>query len=204
MRILALSDNVVSYIYDPSIARRFREIDLIVGCGDLPIGYLEYIVTLLSVPLVYVPGNHDPDDYNVPGGTNIDGHVKNINGCWIMGLGGSQRYKKGGKHQYTEFEMRTRVARLIPRLLYNRFRSGRALDLFITHSPAWGIHDALDVAHTGFRVFLNVIRWFRPRLMLHGHTHIVHNIEVAETEHHGCRIVNVFPARKVNLLDRCV
>lgn len=34
--------------------------DAVVSCGDLPFEYLEYIVTVLSVPLLYVPGNHDP------------------------------------------------------------------------------------------------------------------------------------------------
>jgi uncharacterized protein len=203
MRILALSDTVVSHIYSPAITQRFKDIDLIVGCGDLPAAYLEYIVTLLPAPLVYVPGNHDPDNYIVPGGIDIDGRVIEINGCWMMGLGGSQRYKRRGKHQYTEFEMRARVAQLIPRLVFNRIRYGRALDVLITHSPAWGIHDGQDVAHTGFRVFLSVIRWFRPQIMLHGHTHIMQNIEVAETEYQGCRIINVFPVRKVNLLQDC-
>ncbi len=204
MRILALSDNVVSHIYSPAITQRFADVDLIVGCGDLPVAYLEYIVTLLPAPLVYVPGNHDPDSYRIPGGINIDGHVINVGGFWIMGLGGSQRYKNRGRHQYTEFDMSLRVARLLPRLLYNRIRYGRAMDVLVTHSPAWGIHDAMDVAHTGFRIFLRLIGWFRPRLMLHGHTHILQNIQVAETEYRGCRIINVFPARTVTLSQPCI
>ncbi len=203
MHILALSDKVVSHIHSPTITQHFKDVDLIVGCGDLSADYLEYVVTLLPAPLVYVPGNHDPDSYNVPGGIDIDGRVIEINGCWIMGLGGSQRYKSRGRHQYTEYEMRKRVVRLMPRLLYNRIRCGKAMDLFITHSPAWGIHDAEDVAHTGFRIFLNVIRWFRPSVMLHGHTHIMQNIEVSETEYCGCRIFNVFPVRKVDILQDC-
>ena len=58
MRILALSDNVVSHIYGPAIKKSSADVDLIVGCGDLPAAYLEYIVTMLPAPLVYVPGNH--------------------------------------------------------------------------------------------------------------------------------------------------
>ena len=30
------------------------------SCGDLPFDYLEYLVSRLDVPLLYVPGNHDP------------------------------------------------------------------------------------------------------------------------------------------------
>ena len=33
--------------------------DLVIGCGDLPFDYLEYLVSRLDVPLLYVPGNHD-------------------------------------------------------------------------------------------------------------------------------------------------
>ena len=39
----------------------FSEIELILGCGDLPYPYLENLLTFLNVPLFYVPGNHDPN-----------------------------------------------------------------------------------------------------------------------------------------------
>ena len=29
------------------------------GCGDLPDYYLDYIASMLNVPLTLVPGNHD-------------------------------------------------------------------------------------------------------------------------------------------------
>ena len=111
MKILALSDSVVDQIYSAWVLERFSDVDLIVGCGDLPADYLEYVVTQLNVPLVYVPGNHDPDDYRVPGGISIDGRVEVINGVRIAGLGGSQRYKSRGRHQYTEQQMFYRMVR---------------------------------------------------------------------------------------------
>lgn len=198
MQILALSDRIVPYLHGPNIVQRFGDVDLIVGCGDLPAYYLEYIVTQLNVPLVYVPGNHDPDQFHVPGGVNIDGRLINLNDCFILGLGGSRRYKKEGRHQYSEFEMRSRIIRLVPRLLYNRIRHRRAVDVLVTHAPPRGIHDANDQAHVGFTAFLELIHIFRPALMLHGHTHQLRNIEVTETEYKGCLITNVFPYRSVN------
>jgi hypothetical protein len=36
-------------------------VDLVVACGDLPFEYLAHLVDGLDVPLVFVPGNHDPD-----------------------------------------------------------------------------------------------------------------------------------------------
>jgi hypothetical protein len=35
------------------------EADLVLSCGDLPFEYLEYLVTIAGVPLLFVPGNHD-------------------------------------------------------------------------------------------------------------------------------------------------
>src|SRR5260370_26631135 len=35
--------------------------ELILACGDLPFDYLGDLMNALDVPLVFVPGNHDPD-----------------------------------------------------------------------------------------------------------------------------------------------
>ena len=59
MRILSLSDTVVSLIYSPLIRSRHQGVDLILGCGDLPYYYLEYVLTSLDAPLYFVRGNHD-------------------------------------------------------------------------------------------------------------------------------------------------
>ena len=87
------------------------------GCGDLPFDYLEYLVSRLDVPLLYVPGNHDaslqmPDMTWMPlrselrpmpgpqGCVNIDGRLVEVAGLRIAGLGGSLRYKEGA-NQYS-------------------------------------------------------------------------------------------------------
>jgi uncharacterized protein len=58
-RILAVADEVDQSLYGPTLKE--LEPDIVLSCGDLPFEYLEYIVTVLSVPLLFVPGNHDPD-----------------------------------------------------------------------------------------------------------------------------------------------
>lgn len=199
MRVLAVSDRVLPHLYTPLSIQRFGGIDLIVACGDLPAEYLEYLLTQLNVPLLFVPGNHDPDSYSVPGGTNVDGKVVSYQSCLIMGLGGSRRYKPIGRHQYTEMEMRARMLRNLPRLALNRIRHGRALDVLITHAPPRGIHDAEDPAHVGFTAFLEFIRFFQPSFMLHGHTHRIANLETFDSEYTGCRIINVYPSREVDV-----
>ena len=58
LRILGLSDIEIGFIYSPMVVDRFHGIDLIVSCGDLPYYYLEYVVSMLNVPMYYVRGNH--------------------------------------------------------------------------------------------------------------------------------------------------
>jgi calcineurin-like phosphoesterase family protein len=199
MQILCLSDQIVSFVQSPIVLDKFGQVDLIASCGDLPAQYLEYVVSMLNKPLTYVPGNHDRDDLEVQGGIALDGQVERIAGLWMAGLGGSRRYKRVGRHQYTELEMGSRFIRWLPRMFIRRLVRGHGLDILQTHSPPRFIHDADDWAHRGFTVFRSLIQLVRPRLMLHGHAHIQRNLEITETDFHYCRIINVFPQRLVQL-----
>jgi hypothetical protein len=57
--VLAVSGEVDYALYADVGA--VRDARLIVACGDLPSDYLGYLMNALDVPLVFVPGNHDPD-----------------------------------------------------------------------------------------------------------------------------------------------
>jgi Icc-related predicted phosphoesterase len=199
MKILALSDRTVPFIYSPTVDERFPDVELVVGCGDLESSYLEYVLTRLNVPLLYIHGNHDADDFGVPGGTSIEGKVVRLHGLMIGGLGGSRRYKSDGIHQYTEGQMWWRVMQMLMRLAPARLAKGHGLDLLLTHAPPLGIHDMPDLAHTGFASFRSLIRLARPRLMLHGHSHAVKNIDKTESILYDTPILNVFPHRVVQL-----
>jgi Icc-related predicted phosphoesterase len=199
MKILALSDQVVEPLYGPLLRERYPKIDLILGCGDLPAEYLEYVVSQYNVPLLYVPGNHDPDNYRVPGGQDIDGHAAHVKGLLVAGLGGSRRYKSDGRHQYTEAEMHLRLIPLLPRLVVRRLRRGHGADIFVTHAPPLGVHDAPDLPHIGFQAFAWLIRAFHPRLMVHGHVHVWSVTTATDTVLDGTRVLNVYPARMIEL-----
>ena len=54
MRALVVSDKVEPILYSAGINRHVGEIDLIIGCGDLPHYYLEFIMTMVSRPTYYV------------------------------------------------------------------------------------------------------------------------------------------------------
>jgi Icc-related predicted phosphoesterase len=195
--VLGLSDEVVPIVDSPQIAETFARVDLIVACGDLPSEYLEYALTALNKPLVYVPGNHDLNTFDVPGGDPIDGRLHGLLGLLILGFGGSLRYKSEGRHQYTQREMTARFLPFLPRLLLRRLVRGSGLDLLVAHSPPFGIHDQEDPAHQGFKVFRRIIQLVRPRFMLHGHTHGHANITISATNFLGCNIINVFPYKVI-------
>lgn len=210
MKILAVSDEVVDLLYSPQIRDRFGEVDLVLGCGDLPYYYLEFIVTMLAAPLYYVPGNHDkPHQYvsdgrilsSAEGCVDVDGQTAEVAlkvgvaPLLLGGLGGCLRYNNEGVHQYTQSEMTRRTLGLWPGLLYNRLRHGRCLDIFIAHAPPLGIHDAPDLTHTGFEAFLRLMRVCRPRFLLHGHAHIYRSDTVTRTMYHHTEVLNVYPYR---------
>lgn len=202
MKILAVSDRVIDRLYSSDVGRRFPDVDLILGCGDLPFYYLEFLISALNVPLLYVLGNHDLiPQYtadgrtltDVPGGSNLHARTMLEKGILLAGLEGSMRYRYGAPLMYSEAEMRQQVGRLLPSLLWNRCFHGRYLDILVTHSPPLGIHDRKDIAHTGFKIFQNFIRWFRPRYLLHGHVHLYRQDAVRVTQLQQTTIINVYP-----------
>lgn len=57
-RILAVADEVDESLDGDQLAA--LRPDIVPSCGDLPFDCLEYLVSSLNVPLLYVPANHDP------------------------------------------------------------------------------------------------------------------------------------------------
>ena len=204
MKILAVSDQVVERVYSLASQGHFRGASLILACGDLPYTYLEHLVSVLNVPLYYVPGNHDPE-YNprmtqsrAEGCTDLDLRLTRDRGLLLAGFGGSIRYRPDGTNQYSQNDATLRALTMLPALLWNRLR-GRRLDVLISHSPPFGIHDS-DGAHTGLKALNLLIRWARPRYVLHGHTHFFRaNLEASDTNFLDTRIVNVFPYKVIEV-----
>ena len=59
MKILVVADEESPYLWDYYQPGRLKGIDMIISCGDLDRHYLEFLVTMGNVPLLYVPGNHE-------------------------------------------------------------------------------------------------------------------------------------------------
>lgn len=181
-RILAISDEVDNSLYGDTL-HALRP-DLIVACGDLPFEYLDNLISRSDVPLVYVPGNHDPDlkPANVAvapmlaeppgplGCDNADGRVIRAAGLRVAGLGGSIRYNLG-PNQYSQAEMRLRSLGLEMRVRMKQAWSREGLDILLTHAPPLGCGDDDDQAHQGFAAFHRLVARLAPRLLIHGHIH---------------------------------
>ncbi|MCX6079739.1 MAG: metallophosphoesterase [Chloroflexi bacterium] len=206
MKILAVSDEAIDRLYNTQVKETYPDVQMLFGCGDLEYAYLEFLVTVFNVPLFYVPGNHDPQYDNhrartrAEGGTNLDGQVTMANGLSIAGLGGSIRYRPSGPNQYTQLEMYLRVYRLLPKILLHTLMNRRRLDVLITHSPPFGIHDDTDPAHQGLRALNIILQVVKPRFMLHGHTIFYkHNINSHITEYYQTQVVNIYPYRLMDI-----
>ena len=59
VRVLAVADEVTDALWGQALLD--LRPDVILACGDLPFEYLENLVSRSDRPLLYVPGNHDPD-----------------------------------------------------------------------------------------------------------------------------------------------
>jgi len=215
MRILCVSDQIDPIVYSVAIRERFRDVDLVLSAGDLPMEYLSFLVSSLNRPLLFVFGNHNinelgiyrphsaaqrhfsalrwpsPDIEGGSGAIYAGFRVIQENGLLILGLGGSMRYN-GGANQYTNSQMMLRILLLVPRLFWNRMIYGRFIDIVLTHAPPEGIQDRPDPCHRGFKPFLWLMRAFQPKLLVHGHIHLYDLNSLRVSTYKNTTVVNAF------------
>jgi Icc-related predicted phosphoesterase len=208
MKVLAISDIVEPALHGFGLKGYAAGVEAAVSCGDLPFDYLEYIVTVLGVPLYYVLGNHDPDARKAsPAGcTPLDGRVVDAGrGVLLAGLSGSPWYS-GEPNQHTEGAMRLKARALSARVAWSRARGRGAPDAFVTHAPPFGLGDREDPAHVGFESFVGLIDRHAPLLWLHGHVHLYGPEARAsrETRRGSTQLVNVYGHRMLEIGSRKV
>ena len=194
MKILTISDQIEeSFLKSGRSIPLFQGVELILACGDLPSSYLEYLVTSLNVPLYYVLGNHDDQLYrrHINGCICVDETTVFCKGKIIGGLSGSINYG-GGALMYSEVQMHGKISRLFPHLLYNRFRYKRYIDILLTHSPVFGVHDEPTRVHQGFKALKMFDKQYKPQYHIHGHTMVrdgkfktfLHSTQIINTNHY--------------------
>jgi Icc-related predicted phosphoesterase len=158
VRVLALADKPPPL--DPALMAEQMAADAVVCLGDLDRAWIEPL-THLDLPRVGVHGNHDEQgllrEVDVQ---DLDGRRTSLGGMTFAGFEGCVRYGHGGPYHYTQREASKRARRL------------PAAEVLLTHCPPLGINDdPHDPAHVGFEGLLEWVRRYRPRHLLHGHTH---------------------------------
>lgn len=198
MKLLVISDAPDVGLWDYFSKDKLQGAAAIISCGDLPAAYLTFLVTMANVPLFYVHGNHDGRyEQQPPEGCDcIDGKVVEFRGYRILGLGGCMRYNDG-PHQYTEGQMKRRIAKLGRRL------EKGGVDILVTHSPAQGMGDLEDGCHRGFACFRQLMDRLAPEYHVHGHVHLQYVPNWPRVrEYGGTTVVNASGKYFIELPDR--
>jgi Icc-related predicted phosphoesterase len=204
MKILAVSD-VTSSSLETLVTRspgQFKDINLIISCGDLDREYLEFLVDGLNKDLFFVTGNHQfemrPGSsasdirvdriwekarsytsriiHYVAGSADLHGRVEVFRNYLVAGFGGSLWYN-GKENQYREKEMAKIVREVERKIRWYRLQekflgAARREVIVVSHAPVQSVHDQPDLCHTGFRCFREFIDRVSPALWIHGHIHL--------------------------------
>jgi len=221
MKILCVSDMIDPLIYNQNASSFFSDVDMILCAGDLPMDYVDFIVSVFNKPTYFVFGNHNLNEFHyyhsgvpAPSEKREDAHGHGAAYCGfrvirnkalsftdpatgkktpllIAGVSGSRKYNNG-LNQYSEGEMKRRLIAMIPSLLWNKLRYGRYLDIFLTHASPRGIHDREDPCHVGFECFNWFIKKFSPAYLVHGHIHLYDIRTKRVTETGATTVVNAY------------
>jgi Icc-related predicted phosphoesterase len=186
VKLLAVSDVESPFLVNFHDPRPFEGVEVILSCGDLKRGYLDFLMTMLHAPLLYVPGNHDKDFGVRPpeGADSADGRVVVFRGLRIAGLGGARSLAQSPQ-EYSEAFQSKRA-----RKLRSQIRRAGGLDILMTHVAAEGLGDGEDRFHQGFACYKELLDEFRPQLHLFGHQHPSYGRKTGPPAYGDTRLIN--------------
>lgn len=224
MKILCVSDYVDPLIYNQNVKEIFPDIDAIICAGDLPMDYIDFIVSVFNKPTYFIFGNHNLKDFGFyhkidspqgqqqymerkhhGSGAKYMGFKTSVENIFTIkdsvtgkerpllmaGVSGSLKYNNG-LCQYSDFEMKLKLIKMIPKLLKNKKKYGTYLDIFLTHATPRHIHDHEDPCHKGFECFNWFIEKFKPTYMIHGHIHIYDMREERIGVYNNTTVINAY------------
>jgi predicted phosphodiesterase len=195
VKLLVVSDAESRALAERFDRARYGDVDLLISCGDLRDGYLDYLVTMLNVPCAYVRGNHDAgyDRDRLGGCVDVHGRVVRFGPLRVAGLEGSRWY--GGRG----VEVSDRAMAWRARLLTLRIVLAGGVDILMTHAPPLLDGAPTDHVHAGFTAFNRLVERFAPRLVLHGHIHLNYGRGPRERRLGRSRVVDCYGAHLVEL-----
>ena len=187
MKALVVSDEESRFIWDYFDRAAFSGVELVISCGDLHRNYLEFLCTMLPVPLYYVPGNHDKSFTENPpeGCIPLDGTVESYRGLRMCGLGGCRSSAPRRLYEYSDEQMTKMAGKL-----RKRVKKMGGLDILVTHAPAEGLGDGNGSLHTGFSAFRDLMDEYRPKIHLFGHIHKRYHIPDPPEKYGDTRLIN--------------
>lgn len=197
MKILLLADTESESLWEYFDKSKIADYSLILSAGDLHGEYLSFLATFAHVPVLYVHGNHDTRYMrrSPEGCLCIEDTIFEYRGIRILGLGGSMRYRPGETCQYSEKEMRKRIAKLRKPL-----RKSKGFDILLAHSPAYGLGDGQDLPHQGFECFLDLMDRYHPAYLIHGHVHANYGRHFERIHHYkDTTIINCYEKWEIDI-----
>lgn len=233
MKILCVSDYVDPLVYNQNVKEIFPDIDAILCAGDLPMDYIDFIVSVFNKPTYFIFGNHNLKDFGFyhridspqgqqqymerkhhGSGAKYLGFKTSVEDVFTIrdpvtgksrpllmaGVSGSLKYNNG-LCQYTDFEMKIKLIKMIPKLLRNKRKYGTYLDIFLTHATPRHIHDHEDPCHKGFDCFNWFIEKFKPTYLIHGHIHLYDMREERIGVYNGTTVINAYAHHILELPD---
>lgn len=186
MVILAIADRAPSESIKVLVNK--YSVDLICLLGDLDYFMLLELEKINDIPKIGVYGNHCSGNYfNQLGIINLHIQTFEYKGLLFGGFEGSIRYKES---EYAKMYTQEEGLKLLADF--------PAVDVFIAHSPPFGINDETDSSsHQGFIAIKEYIEKNKPKYFLHGHTYptkenIVEKYQDTEIIYvYGDKIINI-------------
>lgn len=233
MKILCVSDYVDPLIYNQNVKEAFSDIDLILCAGDLPMDYIDFIVTVFNKPTYFIFGNHNLKEFpyyhkdvhtdasklvhsyastdHAHGASYLgfkilsdhrfiieDSETGKKRPLLIAGCSGSKKYNNG-LCQYSELQMKIKLLKMVPRLILNKIKYGKYLDIFMTHASPRHIHDHEDPCHIGFECYNWFLNKYKPTYMVHGHIHLYDMREERTGKYFDTIVVNAYAHTLIEL-----
>jgi uncharacterized protein len=64
LKLLCVADQIDPVVYSSAVKERFKDIDGVLCAGDLPMDYIDFIVSTLNKPTFFIFGNHNLKEFS--------------------------------------------------------------------------------------------------------------------------------------------